>query len=103
MKKKHRLNREFSRNFGAFFDDVIFFFENLKNLHNKSLIVVKKIIKIFAQIFKTFQYLYSRDVTYRNLKLKNILIKFRSFLCIKLADFNFTNDKLDLKIVCDTQ
>jgi serine/threonine protein kinase len=77
--------------------------ENLENLHDESLIAVKEIMKIFAQTLKALQYLHSRDVTHRDLKSKNILIESRSSLSIKLADFDLANDKLDLKIVCDTQ
>ncbi len=80
-----------------------FSFENLKNLHDESLIAVKETMKIFAQTLKTLQYLHSRDVTHRDLKSKNILIESRSSLSIKLADFDLANDRLDLKIVCDTQ
>ena len=80
-----------------------FFFENLKNLHDENLIAVKETIEIFAQIFKALQYLHSRGVAHRNLKSKNILVEFRFPLCIKLADFDFANDKLDLKTICGTQ
>lgn len=103
MKKNIVQIVNFRKNFVFFLMMSYYFFENLKDLHDKNLIVVKKIIKIFAQIFKAFQYLYSRDVTHQNLKSKNILIEFWFFLNIKFADFDFANNKFDLKIVCDIQ
>ena len=102
-KKNYRFDRELSKKLCVFFDDVISFFENLTKLHDENFIAIKKIIDIFVQIFKTFHYLHSRDVTHRNLKSKNILIEFRFFLNIKFVDFDFANDKFDLKIVCDIQ
>ncbi len=101
--EKHRSIVNFRKDSVLFLMMSYFFLENLKNLHDDSFIAVKKILQIFAQILKALQYLHSRDVTHRDLKSKNILIESRFSLSIKLTDFDLANDKLDWKIVYDTQ
>ena len=80
-----------------------FFLGNLEDLHDENFIAVEEIIEIFTQALKALQYLHPRGVAHRDLKSENILIEFRSSLCIKLADFGLANDRPDLKIVCGTQ
>ncbi len=76
---------------------------SLKNLHNENSIAQQETIDLFFQALNTLRYLHSRDVMYRDLISKNILVKSRFPLSIKLADFGLANNKPDLKIFCGTR
>jgi serine/threonine protein kinase len=92
----------FRKKFLFFLIMLYYRFGNLKNLYNNSSIAIKKIIIFLFQIFTIFKYLYSRDVAHRNFKSKNIFIEFRYPFNIKFANFDFANNKLDLKIFYGT-
>ena len=78
-------------------------FGNLEDLHSESPIAVEETIEICFQTLKALRYLHPRGVAHRDLEPENILVKSRSPLSIKLADFGLANNRPDLKTVCGTQ
>ncbi|KAL8904664.1 MAG: hypothetical protein Q9207_003113 [Kuettlingeria erythrocarpa] len=76
---------------------------NLKQVHDKSPLGDTETVDLLFQGLTVLEYLHSRGVAYRDLKLENILVQSRFPLHLLFADFGLANDQPDLKTFCGTE
>ena len=74
----------------------------LERIQNVGALPETKAQLYFSQICSAISYLHSLEISHRDIKCENILIKARN--CVKLTDFGFSRKvmKLGKRILCDT-
>jgi serine/threonine protein kinase len=75
----------------------------LGNLAEQSGITESEVVTFVSQVLDALEYLHSRTIVHRDLKPKNILVRDREPLYVKIADFGLAQSESVLRTYCGTQ
>ena len=73
---------------------------NLETQHKASSISDDEMMIVFHQCLESLSYLHGQNITHRDLKPENMLLRSRTPIHVKLADFGLSQDKTDLTTFC---